>query len=361
MPVLLLFLLGILVTIEGCSHKIVEDTTEVRISPVKAEASPRQKHFAKHFKQTLWRGFNALQTSRVAWTSPHAKQSLENMKATGANSVVLITFLKQPGPHSTDIWAANNVTDKQLIAAIETAHQLGLMVIIKPQVLVENSWAGEISFKDESRMNRWFRNYSALILRFAKLSQRMGVEAFVMGTELSKIAKHLPWLELIAQLRKVFKGKLTYAAHNLVGVDHFPYWYKLDAIGVSLYPSLGDFGEYDEMLAHVEHSMYKLNNIVKQQLNKTVWLLEIGMPSADGFSAQPWAWKSEYRNKFRANMNLQTGAIAAWLSATNRMQNVDGIFFWNWYSDPLAGGEKDTDYTVQNKPAEILIRQYWKY
>jgi len=364
MPKLIL-LLGVLIAIGGCSSRIegpVDLSAQVRpnangVFSTHSSTSYSASVFRKGGK---WRGFNALQTSKVAWNDRAARRSLLNMVAIGANSVTLIVFLKQSGPNSTDIRVANNVTTAQLMAAIETAHQLGLKVVVKPQILVGGSWAGAISFRNSDRMQSWFKNYSDHLLMYARLSQRLGVEAFVIGTELKKIARDLPWLELIGQLRREFRGKLTYAAHNVDGVENFPYWYKLDVIGVSLYPELGDMGEYDEMLTHVEHSMYKLGQAIKNQRTKTVWLLEIGMPSAKGYSAQPWEWKSLHKHQDRVDLKMQTGAVAAWLNAANRTKYIDGVFFWNWYSDPDAGGANDLDYTVQNKPAEIMIRQYWR-
>lgn len=363
----LVFLLGVLITIGGCSSKIERPVSSSdQIRPVVNENvtrhmprnhTPSRAVFKKGGK---WRGFNALQTSKVAWNNPGARQSLLNMVNVGANSVAVVVFLKQNGPSSTDIRVANNVTMGQLTAAIETAHQLGLKVVVKPQILVRGSWAGAISFSNSNQMQSWFRNYSSHLLQYARLSQRLGVEAFVIGTELKGIARDLPWLELIAQLRREFRGILTYAAHNVDGVENFPYWYKLDVIGVSLYPELGDMGEYDEMLTHVEHSMYKLGQAIKNQRTRTVWLLEIGMPSAEGYSSMPWEWKSLHKKRDRVDLTMQTGAVAAWLNVINRTRYVDGVFFWSWYSDPYAGGAHDLDYTVQNKPAEIMIRQYWR-
>ncbi len=353
----LFLLLGAVIAIGGCSTKVVEDdTTKPQIKRTETERPYEQLPV---ISETQWRGFNALQTSKVAWNTPGARQSLLNMMALGTNSVVLIPFMKQNGPNSTAVQNADNVTDAQLIAAVRTAHQLGLKVIIKPQILVSGSWAGEISFRDYNQLYRWFKNYSAHILKYASLSQKLGVEAFVIGTELSIIAKDLPWLELITQLRKEFKGKLTYAAHNIEGVERFPYWNELDIIGISLYPSLGNMGRYDEMLSHIEYSMHQLNQITEHK-NKSVWLLEIGMPSATGFSARPWAWKSLSHRHHQADVTMQSKAIAAWLNAIKQSEGVNGVFFWNWLSDPHAGGERDLDYTVQNKPAEIVIRQFWR-
>ncbi len=355
-------LVAMLVMIGGCSTKVDRPVATVAKPEVKVEKKVRIKHESMRVFQSAgnqWKGFNAMQTSKVAWDSPQAKVSLLNMSAIGANAVALIPFMKQSGIHSTDIRLANNVTIPQLTAAIETAHQAGLKVVVKPQILIPGGWAGDISFSNEAQMNLWFKNYSEHLLMYARLSQQLGVEAFVIGTELKKIAKDLPWLPLIAQLRREFRGKLTYAAHNVDGVEKFPYWYKLDVTGVSYYPPLGDMGEYDEMLAHVELALYKLNRVVKEHRNKSVWLLEIGVPSASGASSQPWEWRSLGKRNQRPDLTMQTGAVAAWLNVIQRAKNVNGVFFWNWFSDPYAGGESDIDYTVQNKPAEIMIRQYW--
>jgi hypothetical protein len=32
---------------------------------------------------------------------------------------------------------------------------------------------------------------------------------------------------------------------------------------------------------------------------------------------------------------------------------------WRWLSDPAAGGMADTDFTVQGKPAEAVLRCAW--
>ncbi|GAV19554.1 hypothetical protein MMIC_P0501 [Mariprofundus micogutta] len=355
-------LVAMLVMIGGCSTKVDPPVVKEVKPAAKVVKKVQIKHEPVRFNPSSagqWKGFNAMQTSKVAWDSSQAKISLLNMAAVGANAVALIPFMKQSSIHATDIRLANNVTIPQLTAAIEAAHKAGLKVVVKPQILIPGGWAGDISFSNETQRNLWFKNYSEHLLMYARLSQQLGVEAFVIGTELKKVAKDLPWLPLIAQLRREFRGKLTYAAHNVDGVEKFPYWYKLDVTGVSYYPPLGDMGEYDEMLAHVELALYKLNRVVKEHRNKSVWLLEIGVPSASGASSQPWEWRSLEKRTQRPDLTMQTGAVAAWLNVIQRSKNVKGVFFWNWFSDPYAGGESDIDYTVQNKPAEIMIRQYW--
>ena len=53
------------------------------------------------------------------------------------------------------------------------------------------------------------------------------------------------WNEMIAKTRAVFSGRLLYVAHNAEEAETVPFWDRLDAIGVSLYPPLGDDDDRD--------------------------------------------------------------------------------------------------------------------
>jgi hypothetical protein len=46
-------------------------------------------------------------------------------------------------------------------------------------------------------------------------------------------------VELITAARAVFPRTLLYVAHNVDEAEIVPFWFLLDAIGVSLYPPLG--------------------------------------------------------------------------------------------------------------------------
>ena len=35
---------------------------------------------------------------------------------------------------------------------------------------------------------------------------------------------------------------------------------------------------------------------------------------------------------------------------------IGGVMIWRWFTDPNAGGLTDTDFTVQGKPAEHVLR-----
>jgi hypothetical protein len=78
--------------------------------------------------------------------------------------------------------------------------------------------------------------------------------------------------------------------------------------------------------------------------------------SAMGAAAKPW--ESAEERAATPDPALQAAVIADWLTALDRPA-VSGILIWNWFTDPDSGGPTDTDFTVQGKPAEEVLRCAW--
>jgi len=306
--------------------------------------------------QAMMRGFNALQHENVAWGNPASHRSFKRMVELGSNAVVLVSFLEQDSPASTMVRRSNAVTVAQLQAAVDYAHEYGLKIILKPQMLVTESWAGEIDHELPQQWRAWFDSYSRHVLEFARFAAAQGVDAFVIGTELSRASDRVDWSGLIKQVRSVYAGHLTYAAHNVEGVERFRHWHELDAVALTLYPSLGPSGQRQEMKQRIDATVQQLKLAV-QHLDRPLWVLEVGMPSARGASSKPWEWQ---RLKYaKVDLELQKNALDIWLNALDKPW-VDAVFIWAWYSDYSSGGSRDTDYTPQHKPAESIVRRYWK-
>jgi len=306
----------------------------------------------------MLRGFNALQHKNVAWDDSRARRSVKKLAAMGSNAVIFIPFLEQDTVASLEVRKSDAVTETQLKAAIAYAHEFDLKVVIKPQMLIPGSWAGAINHADPHSWAAWFESYSRQIIACARFASRHGVDAFVVGTELSQASRHVDWPGLIAQVREILPRPvlLSYAAHNTAGLKAFPHWKALDTVGLTLYPSLGSTGEKADMQVHIENAVEELRQAAKE-INRPLWVMEIGMPSAAGASAKPWEW--EQLKVATVDLTLQRDALDLWLRALDQPW-VNGVYLWAWYSDAKAGGGNDADFTPQNKPAEYIIRRYWK-
>lgn len=306
---------------------------------------------------TKIKGVNYLQTHKVAMDSPQSSVSLSHLKKIGANTVAFVPFLRQDTPHSTNVYLTDNVTDKQLRAGIRDAKALGFQVVLKPQILVPDSWAGEIKMSDDLSWRQWFDNYTKAIVHYVNIAHEEKVDILVIGTELNQTANLPYWELLIADARRHFNGRLTYAAHNIEGVRQFRHWKLLDSITLTLYPSLGYIPEVDYMASHIRKVVNDLM-VVSRLYNKPLWIAEVGIPSRHGAQAKPWEWQGVNIEGTPPDENLQAMVLDMWMEALKGRWN-NGVMLWFWSTDPSAGGSQDNGFTIQNKRAEQVIACHW--
>jgi hypothetical protein len=301
-------------------------------------------------------GATVLQTREVKLDSPLARESMDDLHRLGANTVVLIPFMKQAHARADRVEAGDAVTDEQLMAGADAARAAGMRVILKPQILVGGAWAGEINPGNPHAWDHWFETYQRQILRYAEIAQLTRAEIFVIGTELKMSDRQPQWRRLIAEVRKVYGGKVSYAAHNVDGLEQFAHWDLLDMMSVTLYPSLGRSDNRAEMRGTMQQVVRDLERLHLKH-GKPLLVAEIGIPSVLGAYKMPWDY-SKKRCDAPPDAELQATVIDLWLETLNRPW-VNGVLVWNWYSDPYAGGRHDNDYTVQHKPAESVLRCRW--
>jgi hypothetical protein len=97
-------------------------------------------------------------------------------------------------------------------------------------------------------------------------------------------------------------------------------------------------------------------DLLSSRAGKPVVVGEIGLRSAKGAAAKPW--ESPEERATAADPQLQADVIADWLAVLDRPA-IHGVLIWRWFTDPAAGGPDDTDFTVQGKPAEAVLKCAW--
>ena len=300
-------------------------------------------------------GFNVIAAVGHPFGSASAHQALKTARGLGARAVAVIPFLWQPSAASEEIVRGSDMRDAELAAAIRDARSLGFFVLVKPHVWVPGSWAGAVEPGSEAAWQAWFARYRVEILRIAKIAEAEGADALTLGTELTKAIERPEWLDLIVAVRAVFTRELTYVAHNLKEAEAVPFWDRLDAIGVSLYPPLGSDQDRAGRIATMRGVAEGLDRL-SRRVDKPVIVAEIGVRSAVGAAAKPW--ESAEERTARADPQLQADLLADWLLVLNR-PSIRSVLVWRWLTDPRAGGVADTDFTVQGKPAERMLMCVW--
>jgi hypothetical protein len=300
-------------------------------------------------------GFNVIATPDHPFGSASAERALLAAKNLGATTVAIIPFLWQANTSSGSIKGGDDMPDDALRKAIRQARKEGFTVVVKPHVWVPESWAGAVEPDSEQAWTTWFAQYRVELIRIAKIAADEGADSLVIGTELAKTTQRPEWIDMIAAARAVFPRTLLYVAHNVEEAEAVPFWSKLDAIGVSLYPPLGADDDHAGRIAIMQDVADHLDAL-STRIGKPVVVGEIGLRSATGAAEKPW--ESAEERTTSADPRLQADVIADWLSVLNRPA-IHGVLIWRWLTDPAAGGLEDTDFTVQGKPAEAVLLCAW--
>jgi len=300
-------------------------------------------------------GLNIIAVPDHGFGSPSATQALVAAKQMGASAVAVVPFLWQSDPASPHLVRGNDMPDADLQAAIRDVRRLGLAAVVKPHVWVPGSWAGAIAPQSEPGWHSWFAGYRAEIVRLAQVAAEEGAEAFAVGTELVKTTQRPEWREVIAAVRTVFPRTLFYVAHNAEEAEAVPFWRDLDLIGVTLYPPLGGAEDVVGRHAVMEAVAQRLDTLAARD-HKPILVAEIGLRSAKDATLKPWESPEERRAD--PDPAIQADVLAEWLKVLDR-PTVRGVLIWRMLSDPGAGGLADTDFTVQGKPAEGVLRCAW--
>ncbi len=303
--------------------------------------------------------------SFVASGIPVNEKHVNPVVSVNANYAAVMPFgfikdLKHPEiAHNTDRqwFGETRAGAKQYI---ETLRSKDIKIMIKPQIWVwRGEFTGYIKMETEEDWKTLEKSYSNFILEYASLAHEVSAEIFCIGTELEKFIENRPeyWANLILEIKKIYKGKLTYAA-NWDEFKRTPFWKDLDYIGVDAY-----FPVSESKTPTVEECLegWKLHKQVIKEISdkqaKPVLFTEFGYRSVDYSGKEPW--KSD-RSMTGVNLEAQTNTTKALFDAFWKEEWFAGGFIWKWFHDyGKSGGVENTQFTPQNKPVEQLIKTHY--
>ncbi len=308
----------------------------------------------------------------VAWNATDyatnaASSSRQALASHGGNWAGLLVTWYMDTRNSSTIApdAQRSPSDASLTTAIRHLHSLGFKVMLKPHVDVnDGTWRGSILPPDTSA---WFESYDAYMDHMAHLAAAEGVEMFCVGTELARLSGatyRSQWQRVIANVRAVYTGSLTYAANATYGGDEFSsvaFVDLLDLAGLDGYVPLTakDDPTIDELRAawsrnrNGEDMLSAFRNW-GSRYGKPVIFTEIGYRSMNGANRAPWDWSVTGSADNGEQADCYYAVFAVFLPERSWMR---GVFWWAWDVSPPATG--DTGYSPWTKPAGDVLRQQY--
>ncbi len=243
---------------------------------------------------------------------------------------------------------------RQYILALK---EEGVHIMMKPQIWVwRGEFTGNINMTTEEDWKYLEDSYAKFIMDYAELAEETDVEIFCIGTELENFIDKRPdyWEKLILQVKKVYHGKLTYAA-NWNEYKRTPFWSELDYIGIDGYFPISDLKTPSIEDCKTGLLPWKTEmKVFYNKIKKPVLFTEFGYRSVDFGAKEPWR-SDGYLDQ--VNLEAQTNATKAFFDAFWNENWVAGGFIWKWFHNhDKSGGNEDNQFTPQNKPVEAVIK-----
>jgi hypothetical protein len=166
--------------------------------------------------------------------------------------------------------------------------------------------------------------------------------------------------ELIRKVRKVYKGRVIYAA-NWDNYHNVTFWEEVDMIGINTYFPLSqnkdpEISELKEAWLPIAEDLESLS----EKYQKPILISEFGYRSMDGSAGNQWELPDNWRYEGNANLDIQDKAYRAFFESIWLKEWCAGGFVWKWYAHHEAsGGPNNNDYTPQNKPAQKVIELWY--
>ena len=306
-----------------------------------------------------------------SWDEHPYEQYIREIAATGADTICITVFGYQENASSTSIFidARKTPSQRRLRELLEYCRRddpktgkHALKVVLMPIVLLENrrgeEWRGTIR---PSNWADWWRRYTDFILYYAGIAQDTGVDVLMVGSELlSTEGQEDRWKRLIAQVREVYKGRLSYSANW----DHYRavrFWQYVDIIGMTTYHDL--VGNEKPTPDVLRASWRRLKGAILPWRNENhphhpILFTEVGWPNQVTCAKDPWNY---YAARKQPAPEIQADCFEAFFSTWMDEPAVAGYLVWEWRNHPSQPvGREDTSYVPCGKPAQKVIEKHYR-
>lgn len=257
-----------------------------------------------------------------------------------------------------------SMTNDHLAQQIRAAHELGVKVMIKPHIWSRDFWNGDnwhgtVDQTTPEAHERWRKSYLRFMLHHARIAEENNADALCLGTELicQTANHHDDWLTLIREVKKIYSGKLTYAAHWDQEFTNISFWGELDAIGISAYFPLDvtDDATIDQLVQAWQPHKQRIEAVHKRY-DKPVVFLEVGYRPVTGAYREPWLHRGG-----EVDAMIQARAFEALFKAYAQEPWWHGVFVWKVFTDAQRGEgrRRGPGFSFRHQPAEHVIQQWF--
>ncbi|MDH3743949.1 MAG: hypothetical protein OES47_02475 [Acidobacteriota bacterium] len=289
------------------------------------------------------------------WGSPAMEDALSELTSLGVNWVAIHPYAWVKRNGTVEYRPARST--EFLESAVKLARRAGTSMFWKPHLGYwgQFEWRGSISFDTEEAWKRFFDQYRGFITDQAAFAEQHGIPLLAVGVEYEKTThRESDWREMIAAVRKVYSGRLVYAA-NWDSLDRVPFWDAVDVIGVHAYFPLSAAADpdLDELRTGWDEPLGRLRDLSKRHGDKPVLFAEIGYNVNSTAASEPWRYQVEDTPTARA---LRVRLMEAAMERVADESVVEGMFWWKWTPGPTYSRR---NFSLRDREAQAAIGKHW--
>ena len=297
------------------------------------------------------------QTWGTEWQTPEMAKTLDELQSLGANSFSIHPYARIMNDGHVLFRTIDD--NRHISVPLDWARERGMSAMVIPHIAYwgsKFSWRGEIDFATAEEWDRFFTDYETWIVEMARVAEAHHAAVFCVGLEFTHAQKFTErWLRIIAAVRKVYFGKLTYGA-NWGEYESIKFWDALDYLGVLAYFPLTTVADptVAQIAAGWEKRCAELEKFSGRNGGKQFLFVEIGYNECAHAAAEPWS----FRGGGDHAAEVQEHCVEAALALTGKHRFLAGMFFWKWF--PELPMHEDEDFCLQTPRLKALIARYWK-
>ena len=291
-----------------------------------------------------------------SYDSDASSLELEKIRVAGGNIVQLLVFAYIYRLNAPRIaMMEQDASDRILRGGISRAKAAGLRTMVKLQMwgpgFQDGKFSADIGMTNAADWRAFMANYRLYVLRYARLAADSNVDILCIGTEMAQVTQSAytigDWRALAKEVRSVYRGPLTYAAHSSE-VEGILFWDSLDYIGIDGYYPIARLTSALENLERLSH-----------RWNRPVLFTEAGFSSSPYALTEPWRPGPSVAAPGSVRLDLQAEGWQTLLAELWRRDFIWGVYAWKWHPNRAWGGPKNADHTPQGKPALEVIRRFY--
>ena len=291
------------------------------------------------------------------WGSPRMAHTLAELKTLGVNWVSIHPYA---GVRRDGTIRNRSIEELDFLPrAVEMTRQADMEMFLKPHLAYWGSfeWRGSIEFGDDkARWRRFFDGYREFIVTQARFAEQHGVTLLAVGLEYEATTHHeKEWRDIIAAVRKVYSGRITYSA-NWDRLHDVPFWDALDVISIQGYFPLAwepeTHPDRKTLAARWDGPIEDLRRL-HERYKKPILFAEIGYDLSPRAATEPWVTDSKDNE---ANRDLRRRLMEVAIERLEAESFIEGMFWWKWIPD----ASPNRDFAMQHPDAKDVLRRAWK-